>query len=131
MSRIGDRDFLHAWQIIRAATQPGPEAMAWQVAGAQWRRHRSSLAAPDHALAIEVHRLDHTDFDEPWSLMVVAEHWWDERRNPLRNHVWATYLSGSRQHIVEWIERQAAELDVGWQGVRTLNRTGLAGGSKP
>lgn len=111
MSRIGDRDFLYAWQTIRAATQPDAEATTWQVAGVRWCRHRYSQAAPDHALAIEVHRLDCTDSREMWSIMVVAEHWWDEQHKPLRNHLWATQISGSRQRIAEWIENQARALD--------------------
>lgn len=119
MSRIGDRDFLHRWQIIRAATQPGPEEMAWQVADVRWDRYRSSLAAPAYALVIEVHRLQNLTSHEPWSLMVVAEHWWDEHRKALRSHLWATQLSGSRQRIVEWIACQASALEAQRLRMRT------------
>jgi hypothetical protein len=31
MSRIGDRRFLHNWQMIKAATQPDPQATSWRV----------------------------------------------------------------------------------------------------
>jgi hypothetical protein len=107
MTRIGDRSFIFAWQTIRAATQPDPEATQWQVAGVRWRRSRYSFMGPDHATAIEVHRLDCADGRDAWSLMVVAEHWWDERRKPLRsNHIWATHLSGSRLQVADWIAQQ-------------------------
>ena len=43
----GDRSFMFAWQSIRAATQPGPEATSWQVDDVRWRRHRFRRAAPD------------------------------------------------------------------------------------
>ena len=111
MSRIGDRSFMFAWQAIRAATQPGPEATRWTVAGVQWRRSRYSLMAPDHSATCEVHRLDRVAGLEGWSLMVVIEHWWDEKRNPLRNQVWATHVAGSRFRIAEWITQQSKTLD--------------------
>jgi len=111
MSRIGDRAFLFAWQTIRTATQPNPEATTWRVAGVRWSRHRYSHSAPDHIVTIEVHRLDCLERREAWSIMVVAEHWWDERHKPLRNNLWATHLSGSRICIAEWIDQQARALD--------------------
>jgi hypothetical protein len=111
MIRIGDRSFLFAWQMIRAATQPNAEATVWRVAGVRWCRHRYSHAAPDHAMTIEVHRLDHSEGKDTWSVMVVAEHWWDERHKLLRNTLWATHLSGSRMHVTEWFDRQARGLD--------------------
>jgi hypothetical protein len=116
MTRIGDRNFLFAWQTIRAATQPGPEATRWRVGDVHWCRHRYSHAAPDHSLTIEVHRLDCAGRGEAWSVMVVAEHWWDERHKPLRNHLWATPLSGSHPRIAEWIEAQARALATAQEG---------------
>ena len=109
--RIGDRRFLFAWQAILAASQPTPEATTWRVAGVRWSRHRCSHAAPDHSFTVEVHRLDLEDPHYRWSVMVVTEHWWDERHNPLRTHLWATHLSGSKERIVEWFETQARSLE--------------------
>jgi len=109
--RIGDRRFLFAWQAIRAATQPAPEATAWRVAGVRWSRHRCSYATPDHSFTAEVHRLDLEELRNRWSVMVVTEHWWDERHKPLRSHVWATHLSGSKDRIMEWFESQARLLE--------------------
>lgn len=106
MTRIGDRKFMFAWQSIRAATQPDHEATEWNVAGVRWRRSRYSLAGPDHATAIEVYRLDCAGGREAWSVMVIVEHWWDERHKPLRNQIWATHLSGSKFRIAEWIAQQ-------------------------
>jgi hypothetical protein len=111
MTRIGDRGFLFAWQTIRAATQPNSEATTWQFAGVRWWRHRYSQTAPDHAVSIEVHRLDYTGRGDTWSLMVVQEHWWDGQHKPLRNSLWATHISGSRERIVEWIDREARLFD--------------------
>jgi hypothetical protein len=111
MTRIGDRGFLFAWQTIRAATQPHAEATLWHVAGVRWTRHRYSNAGPGHAVSIEVHRLDCADRSADWSVMVVAEHWWDERHKPLRNNLWATLLSGSRTRATEWIDQQSRSLD--------------------
>jgi hypothetical protein len=107
MHRIGDRAFLFAWQRIRAATQPSPETGSWQVSGVKWHRHRYSHSAPDHAVTVEVHRLNHAGAGTSWSLMVVSEHWWDEQRHPVRNHLWAAHISGSRQHAADWIAAQA------------------------
>lgn len=111
MIRIGDRAFLFAWQAIRSATQPDADATAWTIEGVRWCRHRYSHKAPDHAVTIEIHRLDSTGARQGWSLMVVAEHWWDERHKPVRDALWATHLAGSRLLIADWIERQAAKLE--------------------
>jgi hypothetical protein len=43
--------------------------------------------------------------------MIVTEHWWDERHNPLRNHVWATHLSGSKERIMAWFQARAQSLE--------------------
>ena len=109
--RVGDRRFLFAWQTIRSATQPAPEATTWRVAGVRWSRHRVSQAGPDHSFSVEVHRLDLEDPHHRWSVMVVSEHWWDERHNPLRNHIWATHLFGSKERIIAWFEAQAQSIE--------------------
>ncbi len=43
--------------------------------------------------------------------MVVSEHWWDERHNPPRTHVWATHLFGSKVRIAERFETQARSIE--------------------
>ncbi len=62
-------------------------------------------------MTIEVHRLDHGEGKNTWSVMVVAEHWWDEQHKLLRNNLWATHLSGSRLSVSEWFDRQADIFD--------------------
>ncbi len=109
--RIGDRRFLFAWQAIRTASQPGPEATTWRVAGVRWSRHRCTHANPDHTFTVEVHRLNQEEAHNRWSVMVVTEHWWDDRHNPLRTHVWATYLFGSKERIAEWFATQARSIE--------------------
>lgn len=111
MTRIGDHNFLFAWQAIRAATQPSPEATTWRVAGVRWCRHRYSHTAPDHAVTVEAYRLDCIEGKDMWGIMVAIENWWDERHKLLRNHLWATHVCGSRLCIAEWIDRQARALD--------------------
>jgi len=54
MRRIGDRQFLLAWQMTRAAAQPGPEATAWPIGEAFCRRYRHSLTTPDHSVVLDV-----------------------------------------------------------------------------
>lgn len=109
MVRIGDRAFLSAWQRIRAATQPGPEAGFWQVSGIDWHRYRYSHTTPDHSVLLDVHSLQSTG--PRWKIMVVAEHWWDGRRNPVRNQLWSTLVSGSRNEAAAWIMAQAKSLE--------------------
>lgn len=111
MVRIGDRAFLFAWQRIRAATQPGPEAGFWQVSGIDWRRYRYSHTTPDHSLVVEVHSLQSAA--PRWKIMVVTEHWWDDRRNPIRNQLWSTLVSGSRLQAADWIMTQARSIESG------------------
>ena len=109
MARIGDRAFLFAWQRIRAATQPGPDAGFWQVSGIDWHRYRYSHTTPDHSVLIDVHSLQCSA--PRWEIMVVAEHWWDARRSPIRNQLWSTLVSGSRDAAAAWIVAQAKSLE--------------------
>jgi hypothetical protein len=111
MTRIGDRNFLYGWETIRAATQPNPEATTWRVGGVRWRRHRYNLVTPDHAVTLEVHRLDSTEGSDTWSLMVVHEYWWDERHKRVRNNLWASHLAGSRLRLADWMAHQGRTID--------------------
>lgn len=108
MSRIGDRKFLHGWQMIKTATQPDHLATNWRVGEVEWRRCRHSITTPDHATALDIHRLDHSA--RTWSVMVVSKSWWNERRLLIRSQLWATHLSGDRGAITSWIDEQAAAL---------------------
>ena len=111
MVRIGDRAFLFAWQRIRAATQPGPEAAFWQVSDIDWHRYRYSHMTPDHSVLVEVHSLESVTTGSRWKIIVVAEHWWDDRRNSIRNQLWSTLVSGSRLQATDWIIAQARSLE--------------------
>jgi hypothetical protein len=113
MMRIGDRRFLFAWQAIRAATQPGAEACAWQVGDVDWRRSRSSMATADYVVNLDVHRLERRSRGGAWSVLVVSEAWWDGCHNLLRSQLWATHLSGDRNLIAAWMNDQAEVLAPG------------------
>jgi len=110
MKRIGDKGFLHAWQTIRAATQPGPEANFWHVGEVTWHRHRLSHSCPDFAVVDEVYRLDHTGKAGRWSVLVTMETWWDNTRHVIRAQVWAAHLGGSKQLIQSWMAHEAEAL---------------------
>lgn len=112
MARIGDRAFLFSWQQLRALSQPSPEATTWQYADVKWCRHRYSMAATDHAAALDVYRLDHAT----WSIMVVAEHWWDQQRKPVRNGLWAVLLAGRSNEAVNWMKEQARRNELASNG---------------
>ena len=110
MNRIGDRKFLQGWHIVKAASQPGPQATSWRVCDVEWRRSRHSITTPDHATALDVHRLDRRRTGGAWSVMIVVESWWDERQRLVRSQEWASHLSGDRDAITRWIDEQAAAL---------------------
>jgi hypothetical protein len=118
MNRIGDRRFLYCWQVLKAATQPDPEATTWRVGDVEWRRGRHSIRTPDYAVALDVCRLDRRRGGGErgggeWSVMIIGESWWDEHRRLLRYQLWATHLSGDRNAITAWIEQQAEALPAG------------------
>jgi hypothetical protein len=110
MSRIGGRRFLYAWQMLKAASQPGPQATAWRVGDVEWRRSRHSITTPDYVTTLDIHRLDYHHGGTSWSVMVVAESWWDERQTLIRSQVWATHLAGDRNAISRWMDGQATAL---------------------
>ncbi|MGA3399935.1 MAG: hypothetical protein ABSC95_12010 [Acetobacteraceae bacterium] len=111
MHRIGDRQFLHAWQRIRAGTQPDPEAMTWRIGDVMCRRHRHSLMGPDHRIVLDICHLEPTGNGANWQVMVTAEHWWDRSRTVIRSQLWASHLSGSRERALAWFFDTAATLD--------------------
>jgi len=108
MMRIGDRLFLHAWQIVRAATQPGPEATNWRSGEVTWHRTRLSQSCADFSVVQDAYALEHRGPGVRWGLLVVLETWWDPGHRVIRSQVWATHLSGSKTALQEWI-RTAAE----------------------
>ena len=108
MHRIGDRQFLHAWQRIRAATQPDPEAMTWTIREVSCRRHRHSLMGPDHRIILDVCHLESLGRGTGWHVVVATEHWWDSSRELIRDQLWASHVSGSRDDAMAWFLENAA-----------------------
>ena len=113
MQRIGDRNFLFAWQAIRAASQPGPECMAWQVGTVSCRRSRHSLAQADYTVVLDVVLVSSPAAEGTWSVMVTTENWWDNRHRPVRSQVWASHLGGPREAVLSWFRIQAASKEPG------------------
>ena len=108
MRRIGDRQFLFAWQVIRAATQPGPEATVWHIGEALCRRYRHSLTTPDHRVVLDVCHIEQSGVRGGWRVMVTSETWWDDRRGVLRTQLWASHTAGSRDRALAWMAAEAA-----------------------
>ena len=107
MMRIGDRLFLHAWQTLRAASQPGPEASSWRVGTVTWRRTRLSQSCADFSVVQDAYALEHPGPGARWGLLVVMETWWDPGHRIIRSQVWATHLSGSKMALQDWIRTEA------------------------
>jgi hypothetical protein len=107
MMRIGDRRFLHAWQTLRAASQPGPEASSWRVGAVTWRRTRLSQSCADFSVVQDAYALEHPGPGVHWGLLVVMETWWDSKHRVIRSQVWATHLSGSKTALQDWIRSEA------------------------
>ena len=106
MKRIGDRDFLYAWQVIRAAHEPNPETMGWTLDGAVCRRARFSHASADFSAIHDVHHVARAARGS-WSFMVVNETWWDSGHRVIRAQLWATPVHGATGAIQDWVARQA------------------------
>ncbi len=109
MKRIGDRNFLYAWQTIRAAQEPGPETMGWTLDGAVCRRTRFSHASADFSVVHDIHHVARVAPDG-WIFMVVSETWWDNRHHVIRSQHWATPIHGATTAIQDWVGKQAAKL---------------------
>lgn len=109
MRRIGDRQFLYAWQVIRAASQPGHEAMAWTIDDVWCRRYRHSMGCPDHNVTLDVYHVGHSEGRQGWRILICSENWWDDRMNAFRTHLWATHLAGPRERIMNWFKEASAK----------------------
>ena len=108
MKRIGDRQYLQAWQVIRATTQPDSEATTWKIGDVTCRRHRYSLTSPQHTVVLEVCHVEYVAVRGSWHVMVTLETWWDSRHVVIRSQLWASHLSGSKEHALAWMHREAA-----------------------
>lgn len=108
MQRIGDRDFLFAWQIIRAASQPTPEATMWHIGDVTCRRDRHSITTPDHHIVLDICHIEQATPKCRWHVIVTGETWWDSHQRVLRSQLWAAYVSGSKEQALAWLKREAA-----------------------
>ena len=107
MRRVNDRNFLNLWQILYRASSPHPGQTRWRVGDVDWCKERHSFSGPDYAVTMEVHCLrSPRSTSRPWSLMVVTEHWWDDRGEPLKSASWARVTSGNPREIAAWLRTQ-------------------------
>jgi len=90
---------------------PDPDAMIWKIGDVVCRRHRNSLMCPDHRIIVDVCHLEHGGGGAYWHVIVTAEHWWDNRRAPIRDQLWASHLAGSREHALSWFLEKAAAFE--------------------
>lgn len=107
MRGVNDRNFLNRWQILHRATCPGLHATSWQVGDVVWRKDRISFAGSACAVTLELHHLERAS--ARWTLLVVAEHWWDGKNEPIKATTWARALAGSPKAIVAWLREQSAD----------------------
>jgi len=113
MKSLNDKSFRNLWQMIYQATSSSPEADHWQVAGVDWRRQRHHYSGPDYSFSIETHLLTcNRAGRSEWSLLVVTEHWWDAKHDPLQSHMRLHSLAGSKRAIIEWFRDQGRKCGV-------------------
>ncbi|MGH7013625.1 MAG: hypothetical protein ACREEL_05625 [Stellaceae bacterium] len=111
MRRVNDRNFLNRWQILHQASCPGLHATSWRVGDVAWRKNRLSFTGPDCAVTLELHHLDRTS--ARWALLVVVEHWWDGKNEPIKATTWARVLTGSPKAVIAWLRAQGTDESVG------------------
>lgn len=113
MRRVGDRQFLLTWQVLRAASQPNAEATSWRIGVVLCRRYRHSLITPDHSIVADVCHVGEAARPDGWHLIVTSENWWDSCGNVVRSQQWAVQAAGSRDAVMDWIAQEASNLDYG------------------
>jgi hypothetical protein len=107
MRRIGDRQFLLAWQVIRAATQPDVESTSWRIGDVLCRRYRHSASTPDHSVVGDICHVECRAGLGGWHLVVSVENMWDGRRNIVRSQLWASHITGSKENALAWMHRES------------------------
>lgn len=107
MRGVNDRNFFNLWQILYRATCPTPTHAHWRVGDVDWRKDRHSFSGADYSVTLEVHHLRRSAASGTrWSLMVAAEHWWDETGHPLKTMNWARVITGDAVSIITWLKGQ-------------------------
>lgn len=106
MRGLNDRSFLNLFQIVHRASCPEPTRGRWRIDDVEWRKDRHTFSGAGYAFSTEVHQVRRAAGGSDWVLMVVAEYWWDERREVLRSTTWAKALEGNAQAIAAWFRSQ-------------------------
>lgn len=105
MRGVNERTFLNHWEMLLAASCPGPTALHWRVAEVEWHKQRHGYAGADYTIRLEVHRLRHGG-DAGWELLVVKEYWWSGE-TILKSGAWARTVQGSPKAIIAWVRHHA------------------------
>lgn len=108
MKSFADMSFFLLFEQIIRADNPGLKLDRWSKQGVNWERTKHSYTGTaygfilDSFLAVRVGR-------NPWSLLVMKEHWWaGSHGDAVKSQQWAKPLAGQRQHILGWfVERKA------------------------
>ncbi len=104
MRGVNDRTFLNLWQIIYRATCPDAAQARWRAGDVDWCKDRHTFTGGDYAFSMDVHTLRRSASDgRDWVLMVVVEHWWDQKQEILRSLTWARAVKGSPHVIAAWL----------------------------
>ncbi|HTZ80173.1 MAG TPA: hypothetical protein VMC10_19845 [Stellaceae bacterium] len=107
MRGLNDRRFLNLFQIVHRASFPDPTRTHRSIGDVEWRKDRHTFAGAGYSFSTDIHQLRHAGKNRAgWELMVVTEHWWDARHEPLRSATWVKALQGSAPAIAAWFRDQ-------------------------
>lgn len=116
MKTLSDAAFFRVFDALAGAGNPGLKLKSWELAGANWRRDRYSIAGADYSFVIEIFTIRH-DARPRWTLLVAREHWWGESRNDaLRDVRWSRPTAGRRADIVAWFRKHERAAEQGFIG---------------
>ena len=109
MRNVHDRNFMTVWHRLLNATNPGLTADSWSVDGVDWLRTRHSYWGHRYSFQVESHILTAAgDKREAWSLWVVIERWWGEKKkDAVKSVEWSRVMHGEPGQVLVWFREQA------------------------
>lgn len=112
---VRSKGFLDLWRAVYLKTNPGPERSRWRIGEVEWTRQTHSFRGRDYSLWLEIHRLRRdAGTNRGWSVLVVAERWWEEgRTDAFRTVEWRRVLSGKDSDVVSWLTKEWGKTERG------------------
>jgi hypothetical protein len=107
LKSFSDTAFFRVFEEILRLDRPKNSPGRWSAEGVDWSYSRHNYEAADYGFVMEIFEARRASSRNPWSFIVIKEHWWAGRHGDnIRSTHWAKLLHGDRQAIWAWFKQR-------------------------